>query len=115
MDTAVAGGAATPLMLFGAKCAGAIGGSVISIAYLLPEGRREAALRFGIGLATGLVFGGPAGLLLVDHLRLGAGLGATETAVMGSAAASLSAWWALGVLGRFADGLFRVARREGRT
>ncbi|WP_062016500.1 DUF6107 family protein [Aureimonas sp. AU4] len=113
MDTTVAGDVASPLALLGAKCVGAIGGSVISIAYLLPEGRREAATRFLIGLATGLVFGGPAGLLLADHLGFGQALGATETAVMGSAAASLSAWWALGALGRFADGLFRQRRRGG--
>ena len=110
MET-MGGEAISPLALFGAKMAGAIGGSLISIAYLLPSGRREAAVRFLTGAVTGLVFGGPAGIALADHVGFGTKLTAAELAVMGSAAASLCAWWALGVIQRFADGLFAVAGR----
>lgn len=95
------------LGLFGFKLAGAVAGSAISVAYLLPSGQREAAVRFLAGIAMGLVFGGPAGLMIAEHLDLDTRLGAVELAVIGSAAASLCAWGALGVLTRFADGLFR--------
>ncbi|WP_348519697.1 DUF6107 family protein [Aureimonas sp. ME7] len=105
----MAGDVASPLALFGAKLAGAIGGSVVSIAYLLPSGRREAAARFLTGAVTGLVFGGPAGLALAEHLDLAGRIGAAELALMGSAAVSLCAWWALGAGQRFTDGLFSVA------
>ena len=77
------------LTLWGAKLAGAAAGSAISVAYLLPKSRREAATRFLIGLVTGVVFGAPAGLMLADRLALGDLLGAEELIVMGSAAASL--------------------------
>ncbi|MEX6505627.1 DUF6107 family protein [Jiella sp. M17.18] len=89
------------------KIAGAAAGSAISVAYLLPRGRREAALRFLIGLVTGVVFGPPAGLMLAERLKLGSALDPLDLALMGSAAASLCAWWALGILARFAEGLFR--------
>ena len=102
----------SPLGLLGFKLAGAIAGSAISVAYLLPTGPREAAVRFLAGVVTGLVFGGPAGLMLATHLDLDTRLSATELTVIGSAAASLCAWGALGVLSRFADGLFRAP--EGR-
>ena len=59
------------LTLWGAKLAGAAAGSAISVAYLLPKSRREAATRFLIGLVTGVVFGAPAGLMLADRLALG--------------------------------------------
>lgn len=95
------------LALWGAKLAGAAAGSAISVAYLLPKGRREAAARFLIGVVTGLVFGAPAGLSLASRLGIGEALAPAELAIMGSAAASLCAWWALGVLQRLAAGLFR--------
>ena len=38
-----------------AKTAGAVCGSAISLAYVLPRGRREAALRFATGLVAGMV------------------------------------------------------------
>ncbi|MCW4113857.1 DUF6107 family protein [Aurantimonas sp. MSK8Z-1] len=100
-------GTVSVLALWGAKLAGAVAGSAISVAYLLPRGRREAALRFLIGLVTGLTFGVPAGLMLAARLGIDKILEPPELAVMGSAAASLCAWWALGVLSRFADQLFR--------
>ena len=98
----------TALALWVSKIAGAVAGSAISVAYLLPRGRREAASRFMIGTVTGVVFGPPAGLMLAAQVNLGDTLDSGELVLMGSAAASLCAWWALGVLGRFADGLFRV-------
>lgn len=111
---ALAGETISPFALFGAKFAGAVAGSVISIAYILPDGRREAAARFLAGAVTGLVFGGPAGIALADQLGFRTALSPTELAMMGSAAASLCAWWALGVLQRFAEGLFTVRRRDER-
>ncbi len=48
--------------LWAAKGAGAVAGSAISLAYILPQGRREAAVRFAVGVVCGLVFGGTAGL-----------------------------------------------------
>jgi len=83
-----------------AKGAGAVAGSAISLAYVLPTGRREAAIRFAVGVACGLVFGGTAGLKLATELGLAGTLGASELMLMGSAAASLSAWWALGLVQR---------------
>lgn len=112
MDT-MTGEMVSPLTLWIAKLAGAVGGSVISVAYLLPAGRREAAVRFLAGAVTGLVFGGPAGLALSDHLGFTERIGAAEMALIGSATASLCAWWALGVLQRFADGLMTAAGRRG--
>jgi len=92
--------------IWAAKGAGAIAGSAISLAYILPAGRREAAIRFAVGLVGGLVFGGTAGLKIVTELGIEKSIGAGETGLMGAAAASLCAWWALGLLRRlFANGL----------
>ena len=84
--------------LWVAKGAGAVAGSAISLAYILPQGRREAAVRFAVGVACGLVFGGTAGLKIASDLGIDRLIGAGEMMLMGSAAASLCAWWALGVL-----------------
>lgn len=86
--------------LWTAKVAGAVAGSAISLAYVLPAGRREAGIRFGVGVACGLVFGGTAGVKIAAELGIQESLGAAEMLLMGSAAASLSAWWALGLLMR---------------
>jgi hypothetical protein len=83
-----------------AKGAGAVVGSAISLAYVLPTGRREAAIRFAVGVACGLVFGGTAGLKIATELGIAGALGSGELVLMGSAAASLCAWWGLGVLMR---------------
>ncbi|MCB1457437.1 MAG: hypothetical protein KDJ51_15105 [Nitratireductor sp.] len=91
------------LMLLLAKLVGALSGAAISLAYMLPKGRREAALRFFTGFAAGMVFGYPAGLKLAAVLDLGSELSRAETALCGAAATSLAAWWALGFLVRFAD------------
>lgn len=86
--------------LWAAKGAGAVAGSAISLAYLLPRGRREAAIRFAVGVACGLVFGGTAGVKIATELGIAASIGAGETLLMGSAAASLCAWWGLGFVMR---------------
>ena len=98
--------------LWAAKSAGAVAGSAVSLAYMLPRGRREAALRFAVGVVCGLVFGGTAGLKIADELEISNAIGTYELLLMGSAAASLSAWWALGFLMRaFEHG--GQARRPG--
>jgi hypothetical protein len=84
--------------LWAAKGAGAVAGSAISLAYILPQGRREAAVRFAVGVVCGLVFGGTAGLKIAVELDVDQLIGTSETMLMGSAAASLCAWWALGAL-----------------
>ena len=96
--------------IWAAKGTGATLGSAISLAYLLPKGPREALVRFMIGLTTGLVFGTTAGLWIAARLDLAGQLPETELALVGSAAASLGAWWALGALKRFAD---RIAAHDG--
>ncbi|MEO0496265.1 MAG: DUF6107 family protein, partial [Pseudomonadota bacterium] len=92
--------AAEPISLWVAKLLGAAVGSSISIAYLLPKSRREAALRLAIGIAVGLTFGGPVGVKMALHLGLRGEVGELEIALMGASAASLCAWWALGALRR---------------
>lgn len=86
--------------IWAAKGAGAVAGSAISLAYILPRGRREAAIRFCVGTACGLVFGGAAGLKLVAELGIAEAIGPAETMLLGAAAASLTAWWALGFVMR---------------
>ena len=83
-----------------AKGLGAVAGSAISIAYMLPSGRREAAIRFAVGVAAGLVFGGAAGVKIASELGISDKLGVIETMLMGSGAASLCAWWAVGLIAR---------------
>ena len=84
--------------LWAAKGAGAVAGSAISLAYLLPDGRRDAAVRFAVGVVCGLVFGGTAGVKIAVELGVERLIGPTETMLMGSAAASLCAWWAVGAV-----------------
>ena len=98
--------------VWAAKGAGATLGSAISVAYLLPKGPREALIRFLVGMTTGLVFGSTAGLWIAARLGLAGQLPDTEMALIGSAAASLSAWWALGALKRFSE---RIDREDGRN
>ena len=86
-----------------AKAAGAMAGAGISLIYLLPKSRREAASRFATGLTCGLIFGGPTGLWLAQRLGIGGVLSGPETMLTGSAAASLCAWWVLGALSRVAE------------
>jgi len=86
--------------IWAAKGLGAVAGSAISLAYILPRGRREAAIRFAVGTACGLVFGGAAGLKIVAELGIAGAIGPAETMLLGAAAASLTAWWALGLVMR---------------
>lgn len=86
---------------------GASAGAAVSLIYMLPADRREAACRFLAGVVSGMVFGGPAGVLIAARLGIAAHLSASEIMLSGAAAVSLTAWWALGVLAR-------VARRWGR-
>jgi hypothetical protein len=101
------------LWVWAAKGVGAIAGAMISLVYLLPRGRREAAGRFFIGFACGLTFGGAAGVSLSDWLAISHRMTAAETMLMGAAAASLCAWWALGALARIAERLGDVRRDAG--
>ncbi len=84
--------------LWAAKGAGAVAGSAVSLAYILPHGRREAAVRFAVGVVCGLVFGGTVGVKIAVELDVQRWLGTAETMLMGSAAASLCAWWAVGAV-----------------
>ncbi len=99
-----------PGWLWLAKGAGAVAGSAISLAYILPHGRREAAARFAVGVVSGLVFGGTAGVKIASELGIDRLLGSAEMMMMGAAAASLCAWWALGFVMRAFDG----SRARGR-
>lgn len=83
-------------LMWAVKGAGAALGSAVSLAYVLPKGRREAAIRFLVGIACGVVFGTAAGLKIADELSLPGRIGDVELMMMGSAAASFCAWWALG-------------------
>lgn len=101
--------------LWVAKGAGAVAGSAISLAYILPSDRREAGARFAVGIVCGLVFGGTAGLKIASELGIDRMLGPVETMLMGAAVASLCAWWALGLLQRvFTGGVIPRLFRSGK-
>lgn len=93
-----------PGWLWLAKGGGAIAGSAISLAYILPHGRREAAVRFAVGVVCGLVFGGTVGLKISVELGIERLISPAEMTMMGAAAASLCAWWGLGFVMRALDG-----------
>ena len=104
-------------LLWVAKAVGAVAGSAVSLAYILPHGRREAACRFAVGVVCGLVFGGTAGLKIAAELGVEGRIGPNEMMLMGSAAASLCAWWALGFVMRAFEGnrfvrMFRKGNKE---
>lgn len=86
-----------------ARMGGAIAGALVSLVYLLPKSTREAVARGFAGLVSGLVFGPPTGAVLAEKFSITAQLGPVETMLMGSAAASMTAWWVLGALSRIAD------------
>lgn len=88
-----------------AKVIGAVAGSAVSLAYMLPDGRREAAMRFAVGLICGMVFGGAAGVTIAEKFALGDVLGRAELMLVGATVSSLAAWTALGVFQRFAERL----------
>lgn len=89
--------------LWAAKIVGALAGSAISIAYILPRGRREAAIRFATGVAGGLVLGTTVGAYVSHQLGIDTILDDFEVVLMGSSVASLFLWWAIGFLLRVAD------------
>lgn len=91
---------ANEAVLWAAKGAGAVAGSAISLAYMLPDNRRDAGIRFAVGVVCGLVFGGAAGLKIAKALELDSVIGPVELMLTGSATASLCAWWALGFVQR---------------
>lgn len=91
--------------LLAARMVGATAGAWVSLVYLLPESWKEAVSRFLTGACCGVMFGAPAGIWLSERLGLAGHLTPFETALSGSAAASLSAWWALGALVRVASRL----------
>ena len=83
-----------------AKFFGSVAGSAVSIAYMLPSGKREAVLRFVIGVIAGLVFGSATGLKIAIELGIAESLSPFEMTLSGAAAASLCAWWGLGLISR---------------
>ena len=89
--------------LWAARAVGAFAGASVSIIYMLPQGRREAASRFITGLVAGLVFGGPTGLYWAEKLTLADLVSPLEIMLSGSALVSLTAWWGLGALRRVAE------------
>ncbi|MDF1631976.1 DUF6107 family protein [Mycoplana sp. MJR14] len=89
--------------LWAARWVGSAAGAAVSLVYMLPKGRREAASRFVTGLTCGMIFGGPVGVWLATRLEIAAFVSRYETTLAGSAAASLTAWWGLGVLMRAAE------------
>ena len=91
-----------PLLMV-AKVVGAVLGSLISLAYILPQGRREALLRFTVGVVVGVVFGTTAGLKIADFLGVLGRVTLIEITVMGATLASVSAWWGLGALQRLVE------------
>lgn len=93
------------------RIAGAVCGALVSLVYMMPRSAREAAARAIVGVACGLVFGGPAGVALAARMGVSDLLSPDEIVLMGSAAASLAAWWVLGVLTRIADRAGRGPRR----
>lgn len=89
--------------IMAARIAGSVAGVAISLIYMLPKGRREAATRLVTGLVAGLVFGPATGLYGAEKLGLVATLSTPEIVLSGSAAISLTAWWVLGALKRMAE------------
>ena len=98
-----------PAML-AARIAGAVAGALVSLAYMMPKGAREAVARAIAGIVSGLVFGAPAGVAMAQWMGVAELLSPTETLLMGSATASMTAWWVLGALARIAD---RTGRGPG--
>lgn len=88
------------LVVWMARLAGALAGSAISLGYLLPRRRREAFLRFGVGVAAGLVFGAPAGIHMVRFLDMRDEVTRLEMNLIGATLVSLCAWSSLGIVTR---------------
>lgn len=98
-----------------AKGLGATLGSAVSIAYALPRGRREAAIRFIVGVILGITFGPASGVRIAGYFGVGEDLSRVEIALMGATAASLCAWWALGMMRNVFAGRFKLRSAENTT
>ncbi len=108
------GGAVETLGLFLliAKFGGAVAGSLISIAFIIPRNRREAFVRFCVGFIAGLVFGGTAGVKIADYLGILGRVSPNEIALVGATTASLAAWWSIGGLQRLLEAWTEAATRK---
>lgn len=93
-------GAATDTVVWLARVIGALAGSAISLGYLLPRRKREAFLRFGVGVLTGLIFGAPAGIHFVRWFEMRDDVSRVEMNLIGATLVSLCAWSALGIASR---------------
>ncbi len=82
---------------FLAKVLGALGGSLISLAVLIPKGKREAFLRLCVSFISGLIFGAP-----LQNILGWEGLG-TEFVLSASTLAAFAGWFIFGVLARSAS------------
>lgn len=81
------------------KVLGAVGGSAISLAYLLPKGRREAMQRLAVGMVSGFIFGP---MVVPKAEEWGFAAGPLETLFACCAAVSAVSWVLIGfVLRRF--------------
>lgn len=103
------------VLIWTLKGAGAAAGSALSLIYMLPATRREAAARFLAGVIAGLVFGSTVGLAIAGRLGVADRLGTADMVLMGSAATSVAAWWALGAVARIIGRLGRSAREQGQS
>lgn len=81
-----------------AKLAGAIGGSVISLAYLLPRNRRDAFQRLCVGLVCGVLFGP---LVSAKLTAWGFAAGELEQLMGSCAFTSAISWGAAGMIYRW--------------
>lgn len=86
-----------------AKLVGALAGSAVSIVYVLPRNRREAASRLVVGVITGLIFGTTVGHHVAIRLALNETLSKWEITLVGATLSSLAAWWVIGMLIRLAN------------
>lgn len=98
--------------MWSARLAGAIAGSAVSVAYMLPDTKREAAIRFAVGILCGVTFGSAAGIMLAEKLDLPESFGKSELMLTGSALASLAAWSALGIFFRFVERVKLAQNKE---
>jgi hypothetical protein len=90
----------TTLTEWSIRSAGAIAGSSVSLVYLLPKKRHEAASRLIVGILCGVIFAKAAGTKLVQIMALDVAPAALEVTLMGATAASFASWWLLGLLVR---------------
>ena len=75
--------------IWAARITGAVAGAGVSLVYLLPKSKREAASRFITGVSCGMIFGGPIGLWIVQQLDIAGALSGREIMVAGSAGSGL--------------------------